>query len=252
MKNLNFYSPLEQFEISTWAPISFFGIFDISLNNASFSLLIAVLHFFLFFTYGWFNPKFIPTPVQAICEQSYLFILGIIEQQCGHRGFRYFPYIFCTFFLILFSNLIGLIPFAFTPTSHIAFTLSIAFTANFAFVIIGFKENKLAFLKLFVPKGGPKWLFPIIVVIEFVSYLLRTFSLSIRLFANMMAGHTLLHILSSFVTAFITGGYLTLSIFPFILVLAVFVLELGIAFLQAYVFVILLCIYLNDSFHPSH
>jgi len=252
MKNLNFYSPLEQFEISTWAPISFFGIFDISFNNASFSLLIAVLHFFLFFTYGWFNPKFIPTPVQAICEQSYLFILGIIEQQCGHRGFRYFPYIFCTFFLILFSNLIGLIPFAFTPTSHIAFTLSIAFTANFAFVIIGFKENKLAFLKLFVPKGGPKWLFPIIVVIEFVSYLLRTFSLSIRLFANMMAGHTLLHILSSFVTAFITGGYLTLSIFPFILVLAVFVLELGIAFLQAYVFVILLCIYLNDSFHPSH
>jgi len=252
MKIFHFYSPLEQFEISTWAPISFFGIFDISLNNASFSLLIAVLHFFLFFTYGWFNPKFIPTPVQAICEQSYLFILGIIEQQCGHRGFRYFPYIFCTFFLILFSNLIGLVPFAFTPTSHIAFTLSIAFTANFAFVIIGFKENKLAFLKLFVPKGGPKWLFPIIVVIEFVSYLLRTFSLSIRLFANMMAGHTLLHILSSFVTAFITGGYLTLSIFPFILVLAVFVLELGIAFLQAYVFVILLCIYLNDSFHPSH
>jgi len=252
MKNLNFYSPLEQFEISTWAPLSFFGIFDISLNNASFSFLIAVLHFFLFFTYGWFNPKLIPTPVQAICEQSYLFILGIIEQQCGHRGFRYFPYIFCTFFLILFSNLIGLIPFAFTPTSHIAFTLSIAFTANFAFVIIGFKENKLAFLKLFVPKGGPKWLFPIIVVIEFVSYLLRTFSLSIRLFANMMAGHTLLHILSSFVTAFIAGGYLTLSIFPFILVLAVFVLELGIAFLQAYVFVILLCIYLNDSFHPSH
>jgi len=252
MKNVNFNSPLEQFEISTWAPISFFGIFDISLNNASFSLLIAILHFFAFFIYGWFRPRFIPTPVQAICEQSYLFIIGIIEQQCGHRGFRYFPYIFCTFFLILFSNLIGLVPFAFTPTSHIAFTLSIAFTANFAFVIIGFKENKLSFLKLFVPKGGPKWLFPIIVVIEFVSYLLRTFSLSIRLFANMMAGHTLLHILSSFVTAFIMGGYLTLSIFPFILVLAVFVLELGIAFLQAYVFVILLCIYLNDSFHPSH
>ena len=118
--------------------------------------------------------------------------------------------------------------------------------------IIGFKENGISFLKLFVPKGGPIWLIPLIVVIEFISYLLRTFSLSIRLFANMMAGHTLLHILASFTLGFIEAGYTIASVIPFIIILAVVVLELGIAFLQAYVFLILLSIYLNDSFHPSH
>jgi len=148
--------------------------------------------------------------------------------------------------------LIGLIPFAFTPTSHLVFTFSLALTCNLAFIIIGFKENGFKFLNLFVPKGGPLWLLPLIVVIEFVSYLLRTFSLSIRLFANMMAGHTLLHILSSFVTAFIKAGYLMYGIFPILLVVAVLVLELAIAFIQAYVFIVLLCIYLNDAFHPSH
>jgi len=166
-------------------------------------------------------------------------------------GLRYFPLLFIVFFLILFSNLIGLVPFSFAPTSHIALTFSIALSCNLAFVVIGFKENGLSFLKLFVPKGGPVWLFPVIVIIEFVSYLLRTFSLSIRLFANIMAGHTLLHILSSFVSAFLKSNA-ELAFLPSMLILAVIGLELGVAFLQAYVFVILLCIYLNDSFHPSH
>lgn len=162
------------------------------------------------------------------------------------------PLFFAIFLTILFSNLIGLLPFAFTPTGHLAFTLTLALSCNLAIIIIGFYENGLGFLQLFVPKGGPKFLIPLIVVIEVLSYLLRTLSLSIRLFANMMAGHTLLHILASFITAFLKSGHALIAFFPLLLVIAVIALELGIAFLQAYVFTILLTIYLNDSFHPSH
>jgi len=245
-----FTSPLEQFEILVIFPLSFFGI-DISITQATIFLWIALLHFFLFFFFGFVQARLIPLSLQILCEQSYLFITSIVKQQVGSVGLRYFPLLFIVFFLILFSNLIGLVPFSFAPTSHIALTFSIALSCNLAFVVIGFKENGLSFLKLFVPKGGPVWLFPVIVIIEFVSYLLRTFSLSIRLFANIMAGHTLLHILSSFVSAFLKSNA-ELAFLPSMLILAVIGLELGVAFLQAYVFVILLCIYLNDSFHPSH
>jgi len=195
---------------------------------------------------------FYPGRLQMLCEQSYSFIVTMIKQQVGKEGLVYFPLLFTIFFVVLFSNLVGLVPFAFTPTSHLCFTFTIALTCNLAFVIIGFKENGYKFLQIFAPKGGPLWLFPVIIIIEFISYLLRTFSLSIRLFANMMAGHTLLHILSSFVVAFIQAGYLGVSLFPLSLIIAVIGLELGIAFIQAYVFTILLCIYLNDAFHPSH
>jgi len=259
------FSPLEQFDIGILLPIilspsllyhfnDITRIFltDISFTNASLYLFLALVIYVSFFYLGLIKATFVPTRLQLVVEQSYSFIVSIIKQQAGVRGLRYFPIFFVIFFIVLFSNLIGLLPYAFTPTSHLVFTFTFALTCNIAFIIIGFRENGISFLNLFVPKGGPVWLFPIITIIEFVSYLLRTFSLSIRLFANMMAGHTLLHILSSFVTAFIKAGYLGFAFFPFVLVLAVMVLELGIAFIQAYVFVILLCIYLNDAFHPSH
>jgi len=245
-----FFSPLEQFEIRILYPIFENGL-DTSITQSTIFIWLVFLHFSLFFSLGFVRARLIPSPLQSLCEQSYLFIISIIKQQIGSRGLKFFPIIFVTFFIILFSNLIGLVPFAFTPTSHIILTFSLAFACNLAFIIIGFYENGFAFLKLFAPKGGPKWLFPIIVLIELVSYLLRTFSLSIRLFANIMAGHTLLHILSSFVSAFILV-YPSLALFPFLLVLAVVGLEIGVAILQAYVFTILLCIYLNDSLHPSH
>jgi len=245
-----FFSPLEQFEIRLVFPIIKYGI-DLSVTQSTIFVWFVFLLFTVFFFLGFVRARLIPSLLQSLCEQSYLFIISIIKQQVGSRGLKFFPIIFVTFFTILFSNLVGLIPFAFTPTSHIILTFSLAFACNLAFIIIGFYENGLTFLKLFVPKGGPKWLFPVIVLIELVSYLLRTFSLSIRLFANIMAGHTLLHILSSFVSAFILF-YPSLSLFPFLLVLAVVGLEIGVAILQAYVFTILLCIYLNDSLHPSH
>jgi F-type H+-transporting ATPase subunit a len=245
-------SPLEQFELFLLKPYSFIGLFDTSITNATLFLFFAVVLILALFTLALLNPNFVPTKIQIIIEAIYNFMVGVIKQQAGEKGLRYLPLFAAFFLIILFSNLVGLIPFAFTPTSHLVFTLTLALSCNIAMVFIGFYENGKDFLKLFVPKGGPAWLIPLIVVIEFLSYLLRTLSLSIRLFANMMAGHTLLHILSSFVTAFVKSGYLVIGIFPFILVMAVVVLELGIAFLQAYVFTILICIYLNDSFHPSH
>jgi len=245
-------SPLEQFELFVLKPYSYQGLFETSFTNATIFLFFAAGLVLLLFTLALRNPGIVPIRIQIIVEIIYHFMVGIIKQQAGAKGLRYLPLFAAFFLIILFSNLVGLIPFAFTPTSHLAFTLTLALSCNIAMVFIGFYENGKDFLKLFVPKGGPAWLIPLIVVIEFLSYLLRTLSLSIRLFANMMAGHTLLHILSSFVVAFINSGHLVLSVFPFILVMAVVVLEIGIAFLQAYVFTILLCIYLNDSFHPSH
>lgn len=243
------FSPLEQFEIYLLKPF-IFG-YDLSFTIATVSLFLALLLFITFYYFGFKKAKLIPTSLQAIGESLYLAGVSMVEQQAGHKGLRYFPLFFTIFFLILFSNLVGLVPFAFAPTSHICFTLSLALTCNIAFIIIGFKENGLTFLRLFVPQGSPRFLLPLIVVIEFISYLLRTFSLSIRLFANIMAGHTLLHILASFVIGFVSF-FPSLSIIPFIVILLVCLLEIGIGFLQAYVFVILLSIYLKDALSPTH
>jgi ATP synthase subunit 6 len=245
-------SPLEQFELFIFYTIKSPFPFDISLTNACLYLTLAISLTSSFLFLGLFRARIVPKRLQTLCESLYLFITDVVKQQAGPRAVKYIPIFFAIFLLILASNLIGLLPFAFTPTAHLAITFTLALSCNLGLIIIGFRKHGFAFLKVFVPKGGPLWLLPLIVVIEFISYLLRTFSLSIRLFANMMAGHTLLHILASFVTGFITAGYLGLAIFPFILVLAVVILELGIACLQAYVFIVLLAIYLNDSLHPSH
>jgi len=197
-------------------------------------------------------PVWISPVHQDFHKSLWDFVAGSIKQQAGARGLIYLPVFFTTFVVILLSNVIGLIPFAFTPTSHIAITFSMALTFNLAFIFFGFRTNGARFLLVLVPRGSPLWLLPLIVMIEFISYLLRTFSLSIRLFANMMAGHTLIHILASFATSFWYAGWSMLIVFPLVLTLAVFFLELGIAFLQAYVFVVLLSIYLNDSLNPRH
>jgi len=198
-----------------------------------------------------YESRLIPTRAQFITETAVKMFIDLMKQQASDKSLKYLPLFFSIFIIVLASNLIGLVPFAFTPTSHLIFTFWLALSCNIGLLIIGFKENGIYFLKLFVPRGGPMWLMPLIIVIEIVSYLLRTFSLSIRLFANMMAGHTLLHILSSFCVSCLLQMP-ALAIFPFLLVIACFALELGIAFLQAYVFVVLLSIYLNDSFHPQH
>lgn len=247
-----FFSPLEQFEINVLYPFSFLRIFDISLTNLTFYLLVSTGSFIFFFLLAFYKPTIVPNKWQSLFEFFYFFVLGMVKQQAGRGGLFFFPLFFFTFFFIFFSNLFGLFPFGFTPTAHIVITFTLALAFNAAFLIIGFQKNGLAFLKLFVPSGSPVWLLPLIVNIELMSYFIRTFSLSLRLFANMMAGHTLLHILASFVLAFIKANKYIFALFPFLLVFFIGILEFGIAFLQAYVFVVLLCIYLNDALHPGH
>lgn len=248
--NFMFFSPLEQFEILVLTPIfteSVFGtptfLLDISVTNATIylifivSTIVKILEFSLYevrvISHKWFNAV----------EFLYGFVNSLIRQQTGSARYEYAPIFFTTFLFILGSNLVGLLPFGYTMTGQILVTFTLAFSFNFGFFILGWQKQGFSFLRLFVPKNAPALFKPLIAVIEVVSYLLRTFSLSIRLFANMMAGHTLLHILSSF--CFVSG--VAFSLIPWLLVFAVVVLEFAIAFIQAYVFVILLTIYLNDA-----
>jgi ATP synthase subunit 6 len=244
---MKLFTPLEQFEIVVLQPINFFNVLDLSFSNVSVALLLVFFTICFFFFVGLKNTKFIPSYWQSIIESLYIFLLDMIKGQAGKKAIPYFPIIFTLFFFILFSNLLGLLPLGFTVTAQLINTFTIAFSINLALIILGFARHGFGFLSLFVPKEAPAALLPLIVVIEVVSYALRTFSLAIRLFANMMAGHTLLNILSSFVIAFLKTNLWFLFVFPFVLVLAVICLEIGIAFLQAYVFTILVCIYANDS-----
>jgi ATP synthase subunit 6 len=246
MTNNNFYTPLEQFEISVLQPLGILS-WDFSFTNSSLYLLMTAATLLAVYVFGVYKATLIPTYWQSVTEMVYKFILDMIKQQVGNKGLQFFPFLFLIFNFILFSNLLGLLPFGFTTTGHIIITFTLALSINLGLIFIGFMHHGIRFLKLFVPSDAPVFLLPLIVVIEVVSYCLRTFSLSIRLFANMMAGHTLLHILCSFIVAFFQSSLPFLGLLPFVLVLAVIGLELGIAFLQAYVFTILVCIYLNDS-----
>jgi len=243
---MRFFTPLEQFEIALLQPIHVFWA-DVSFTNSAAFLFITAFSISTLYGFGLYKVKFMPSSWQSLAEMVYMFVIEMVRQQVGSRGIQYFPFIFLIFNFILFSNLIGLLPFGFTTTGHVIVTFTIAFSINLGLVFLGFINHGIKFLKIFVPEGAPVALLPLVVIIEVVSYGLRTISLSVRLFANMMAGHTLLFILSSFVIAFLHTPFAILSILPFALVFAVVCLEFAIAFLQAYVFTILTCIYLNDS-----
>jgi len=245
---MNFNSPLEQFEITPLLSLKE-NIFFFSFHNSALSLILFSVISFLFFFSALNISYFIPSKIQLVLESVYEFVFSMLKQQAGVKSYAFFPFLFTVFIFIALSNGFGLIPFSFTATSHIIVTFFLALVFNLSFIFLGFSLHGLKFLTLFVPSGVPNALKPLLVVIELISYLIRTFSLSLRLFANMMAGHTLLLILSSFVIIFLNlGPLLSLgAAIPFFLVLFVYFLEIGIAFLQAYVFSILLAIYLNDS-----
>lgn len=246
-----FFSPLEPFEVLLFKPMKF-GFFDISLNSTTIYLFLLYSILFGLFWFATSYSKLIPTnQVQFYVELFYKFILSLVKSQTGSLGVKFFPIFFIIFPVIAISNLWGLTPYSFTVTAQFVITFSLALMFNLAFTILGFRLHGFKFLKLFVPSDAPIFLLPLIVVIEIGSYLIRTFSLSIRLFANMMAGHTLLHILATFTILMLHGTFIFFFI-PYTLVFAVFLLEIAIAFIQAYVFTILLSIYLNDSFHPGH
>lgn len=241
------HSPLEQFQIKRLIPIDLGGI-DASFTNSALFMLIAVALITLFLTYATRSRALVPDRLQSMAELSYEFIANMIRENVGGEGRRYFPFIFTLFMFILFGNLLGMMPFTFTFTSHIIVTFALAAVVFIGVTVIGFVRHGSGFLKLFVPSGVPVALVPFLVMIELLSYLTRPISLSVRLFANMMAGHTMLKVIAGFVIALgFLGGWA-----PLALVVALTALEILIAFLQAYVFTILTCIYLNDAIHLHH
>jgi F-type H+-transporting ATPase subunit a len=241
------HSPLEQFEIKRLIPIDIGGL-DLSFTNSALFMLIAVALATLFLTYSMRTRALVPGRLQSVAELSYEFIANMIRENVGTEGRRYFPFIFTLFMFILFGNVLGMVPYSFTYTSHIIVTFALAAVVFVGVTVIGFVRHGMKFLKLFVPEGVPVFLLPLLVVIEILSYLTRPISLSVRLFANMMAGHTMLKVFGGFVVALgVLAGWA-----PLAFVVALTGLEIGIAFLQAYVFTILTCIYLNDAIHLHH
>ena len=211
-------------------------------------MIISALIIIRFFFVGTRRKAIIPTKIQLITELSYTLISKMIRDTAGSKAKPYFPFIFSLFMFVLFCNMLGMLPYSFTVTSHIIVTFALAAVIFVGVTIIGFVNHGVGYLKLFIPSGVPVFLLPLIVIIEIISYLSRPVSLSVRLFANMMAGHTMLKVFGGFVISLgMIGGWLPLSF-----TVALTGLEILIAFLQAYVFAILTCIYLNDALNLNH
>nr|YP_009389236.1 ATP synthase F0 subunit 6 [Thorea hispida]ARX95980.1 ATP synthase F0 subunit 6 [Thorea hispida] len=241
------YNPLEQFEIITILPGDYFGL-NFSLTNSSFFLLLSCIFIWLYFYLVLYRPILIPHSWQYIKESLYTLTSSMIQDNLGLKGEIYFPFIFTLYTILLFCNLIGMIPYTFTVTSHIIFTFGLALSVFIGINIIGIKVHGIRFFSIFLPKNVPLVIIPLLIAIEIISYFIKVFTLSIRLFANMTSGHTLLKIIANFTwTMLSSSGLLFIfHILPFGLLVILIGLELGIAILQAYVFALLTCIYLND------
>ena len=240
------HSPLAQFEIIRKVDINIAGV-DASFTNSSMWMVIAIIAITAMLTLSMRGRAMVPGRWQSIAELSYEFIANMLRENVGSEGRKYFPFVFSLFMFILFSNVLGLIPYSFTSTSHIIVTFSLAAVVFIGVTVIGIVRHKAKFVSLFVPSGVPIFLMPLLIPIEIISYLTRPVSLSLRLFANMMAGHTLLKVFGGFVVALGLFG-----VAPLVFIVALYGLELIVAFLQAYVFTILTCLYLNDAINLHH
>jgi F-type H+-transporting ATPase subunit a len=246
--------PIHQFQINNIFTIGKIGGADIAFTNSALYMVLALGAITLLMIGATASRALVPGRLQSIAELSYEFIATTLRNSAGKEGMKFFPLVFSLFMFILAANVIGLIPYTFTVTSHIIITASLAMLVFTTVIVYGFWKNGLRFLKLFVPSGIPIVLMPLIILIEVMSFLSRPLSHSLRLFANMLAGHITLKVFAGFITmlgAFGFFGWLG-AIVPFALVVAVTALEFLVAFLQAYVFAILTCIYLNDAIHPGH
>ena len=241
------HSPLEQFEIESFIDISVGGV-DLSFTNSALWMAIAVVCVYALVMLGSRHASMVPGRLQALVELSYEFIGDLLGSTVGKEGRKYFPFIFTLFMFILFGNALGMVPGSFTYTSHIIVTFTMAVVVVTAVTVIGIVRHGWHFFSFFAPAGCPIYVMPLLVPIEILSYLIRPISLSVRLFVNMMAGHIMLKTFAGFII--ILGGYFVLpAIAPLALTVALSGLELAIAFLQAYVFTVLTCIYLQDAIH---
>lgn len=246
--------PIHQFAINNLVPLFSIGSRHFALTNSAIYMFIIVILVSAISIGATTSRAVVPGRLQSLVEMTYEFVANTVRSSAGTEGMKFFPFVFTLFMFVLFANLIGLIPYSFTVTSQLIVTAVLALLVFFMVVIYGFWRNGLRFLRLFVPSGVPVYFLPMIVPIEVMSFLTRPLSHSVRLFANMLAGHITLQVFAAFII--MLAGYGILGWFgaaiPFALVVVLFALELLVACVQAYVFAILTCIYLNDAIHPGH
>lgn len=244
--------PIHQFDINRIIPINVGG-WDVSFTNSALFMVLAAVLTVGVIMMATRTASLVPTRLQSTVEIGYEFVANMLRDSMGKEGMKYFPFVFTLFIFIFMCNMLGMIPGAFTVTSHIIVTAALALLVFATVLIVGFAKNGLHFLKLFVPEGVPVLILPLVVLIEVISFFSRPVSHSVRLFANMLAGHITLKVFGGFVVMLLgAGGFAALAPLPLLMAIALTALEVLVAFLQAYVFTMLTCMYLNDALHPGH
>jgi len=246
--------PIHQFQINQLLPLGTVGGTDLAFTNSALFMVLTVGAIGAFLILSTNARSIVPNRWQLVAEMSYEFVANMVRSSAGTEGMKFFPFVFSLFTFILIANLFGLFPYFFTVTSHIIVTFALAMLVITIVIVYGFWRNGPKFLKLFVPAGVPVYVLPVVVPIEIVSFLSRPVSLSVRLFANMLAGHITLKVFAGFVVALGSLGLLGWlgALLPLAMTVAITALEFLVAALQAYVFAVLTCLYLNDPIHPSH
>jgi F-type H+-transporting ATPase subunit a len=246
--------PIHQFQIVKLFTVAKIGETEIAFTNSAAFMFATVAAVAIFMLVSTSSRALVPGRTQSVSEMTYEFVADMLRDSAGTEGMKFFPFVFSLFIFVLIANLFGMIPFAFTITSHIIVTFALAILVFLTVIIYGFIKNGSHFLRLFLPSGVPIYVLPLVVAIEVISFLSRPISHSVRLFANMLAGHITLKVFAGFVAGLLGAGaiFKPLAVLPLGMVVALTALEFLIAFLQAYVFAILTCIYLNDALHPGH
>ena len=247
--------PIHQFRIIELFPVAKIGNSEIAFTNSAAFMFLAVAVLTVFLVGSTAGRRLVPTRLQSAAEIAYEFVATSVRSTAGSEGMKFFPFVFSIFMFVLTLNMLGIIPYAFTVTSHIIITAALALTVFFTVLVYGLWRHGFHFFNLFVPKGVPIYILPLIVAIEILSFVSRPISHSVRLFANMLAGHITLQVFGYFIillgTTMGVVGWIG-GVLPFGMIVILMALEALVAFLQAYVFAILTCIYLNDAIHPGH
>lgn len=245
------HSPLDQFNIKVIQPLPELFGYNIDFTNASFAMVLASLLAYLFLRFGMKNRALVPDRMQSVVEVTYEFVSNTLRENAGEEARPYFPFIFTLFMFVLMCNLLGMVPYQFTATSHIVVTFALAASVFVGVTLVALVKHGTKFFGFFLPAGTPWWMAPLMYLIELFAYMARPVSLSIRLTANMVAGHILLKVIAGFVVSMIAGGVLLgiFSTLPFALLVVLTGFEIGIAILHAYIFTVLSCVYLNDALH---
>ncbi len=254
--NLSFHQiadPIHQFEIKKLFDLNIAGL-DLSFTNASFYMLLSVVLIIVFFGMAATRGKLVPSRMQSVAEIGYGFVADMVRGAAGEEGLKFFPFVFTLFFFVFFANMIGMVPYAFTTTSHLIVTAALSLLVISIVIGYGFYKNGFKFLKLFAPAGAPWPIYILLIPIEVISFFARPVTLALRLFANMLAGHIMLKLFAGFAVTGLAAGGIGLLVTPLAFAMGVTLnaLELLVAGLQAYVFAILTCVYLNDALHPAH